>query len=469
MTYPKPVKAIAAAMALCATVVLPACDETTNIGGSLVEPNVTINVDSSFIITGSSFIQEEFDARAETMLLGALDMEGVGNYSSSVVTQLMAASSLAMPDSITLDSISAMSLKLSFRKGALTGDSLTPCQLKVYKLTKQLPAGIQSSFNPDGYYDPSSPLGVKNYTASVLGTTDSVARKDNFATIRVDMPLSLARDIITRYRTDPSVFQWPQTFQQYFPGLYIENTFGKGCMVNLTIAEMAVYYQRRTTTTSIVSDTVKTVYVSHRDSVTLFSTAPEVLSSNNLRMSIADPIRNMVEQDDKVVIMSPCGYLASIRIPAQEIVDKYNGTDFDMAVINNLVLTIPARTISNNYGLMPAPNLLLVRRSDLTSFFANNQLPDASKKTFYGSYSSTTSSYTFSSMRQYIADLIAEGGTVSEEDMEFVLIPVNITSEYNSLTGVTYLTGCTPYIYQPTLCELNLSDARLVFTFSSKN
>ena len=265
------------------------------------------------------------------------------------------------------------------------------------------------------------------------------------------------------------MFQWPADFNRYFPGLYIENTFGKGCMVNVTVAEMSVYYKVKKRVSVMVNDTLKYVDGVGRDSVTIFSTAPEVLSSNNLRMNIARPIRDMVERDNKVVVMSPCGYLASVRIPAQEIVDKYYATDFDLAVVNNLVLTIPARSITNDYGLRPAPNLLLVRRCDMTSFFANNEIPDASKKSFYGSYNTATGKYTFSSMRQYIVDLLAEGKTVKEEDMDFVLIPVDIASETNTMTGAVYVTNCLPYIYRPTLCELDLSRASLCFTFGTKH
>lgn len=451
-----------------AMLMLSACEEASDIGSSLIEPNVTIHVDSSFVVTGKSFHQTELDSRSETMLLGAVDMADVGSYSSSIVTQMLSATSLTMPDSIPLDSVSGIALKLNFRQGVLTGDSLAPCQLKVYQLTRQLPDDIKSSFDPTGYYNPSEPLGVTNYTASILGL-DPAKYPQGYTTLRVDFPIEMARKVVTQYRTDPSVFQWPADFNQYFPGLYIENSFGKGCMVNVTVAEVSVYYQRKVRNLEWVNDTSQYVTRSHRDSVTLFSSAPEVLSSNNLRMAIAQPIRDMVEQDNKVVVMSPCGYIASVRIPAQEIIDSYYASDFDLAVVNNLVLTIPARTISNNYGLKPAPNLLLVRRCDMESFFANNQIPDAGKKSFYGSYNSSTGKYTFSSMRQYIVDLLAEGKEVKEEDMDFVVVPVDITSEYNSSYETYYVTGCTPYIYTPTLCELDMSHASLCFTFGTKH
>ena len=38
-------------------------------------------------------------------------------------------------------------------------------------------------------------------------------------------------------------------------------------------------------------------------------------------------------------------------------------------------------------------------------------------------------------MRQFIGDLLAEGKTVKEEDMDFELIPVDIASETNTMTN----------------------------------
>ena len=140
-----------------------------------------------------------------------------------------------------------------------------------------------------------------------------------------------------------------------------------------------------------------------------------------------------------------------------------------MAVVNNLIFSIPAKIVTNNYNLRPAPNLLLVRRCDLSSFFAENRIPDASKKSFWGSYNNTTGLYTFSSMRQYIVDLLKEDGEVKEEDMDFVLVPIQLETETNTLNNTTYVTSCTPYIFQPTLCELDMSKAKLRFTFGTKN
>lgn len=464
----------AASLAVCAVVaslslLTSACNDDSTIGNTLITPEIKINVDSNFNITGESFHQAEFDSRSQTMLLGALHMDDVAHYSSSVVTQLMAASTLTIPDSIPLDSIMESHLKFNFRRGALTGDSLAPCRLTVYPLTKELPKGISSSFDPTGYYNPSAPLGVKSYTASLLGRSDSAFIKEKFGQISITLPPAFGRNVVTKYRTDPEVFAWPSSFAKWFPGLYIENTFGSGCMVNITVVELAIRYKTRKFVNYLdTAGHAASGYRAHTDSVTVFSTSPEVTSSNNIRMTIAQPIKDMVSQG-KVVVMSPCGYLASVRIPAQELIDRYNSEDFEMAMVNNLVLNIPASTVPNSYNLRPAPNMLLVRRVDLLTFFAENKIPNNTKKTFWGSYNTNTGLYTFSSMRQYIVDLMKIGDKVSEEDMDFVVVPVNLTTETNSTSGVVYVTSCTPYIYQPTLCVLDMARASLAFTYTTKN
>lgn len=446
---------------------LSACQDESSIGSGIAPGLAKIVVDSSFTVTGKAEHDPSFDSRSSTMLLGSVDMDGVGRYSSSFVTQLLPGGALNIPDSIPLDSIVDMRLKLHFRRGALTGDSLAPCKLNVYELTKQLPADIQSSFDPTGYYDPASPLGSKPYVASALGLKDSIYKKDLVGHITVPLKLSTARKIVSQYRTDPSVFQWPSSFNAFFPGLFVENSFGSGCMVNITAGEVALYYHRLAQKTVMKDSVMEVVWASHTDSATVFSTAPEVLASNNISMQIAPAISKMVA-DGKVIVMSPCGYLASVRIPAQDVLNRYRDENFNLAVISSLTLAIPVHTVANDYGLTPPPALLMVRRVDLDKFFADNKIPDNANKSFYGTYNTSTGMYNFSDMRKYINDLLQSGKPVAEEDMDFVLVPVQLTSENNITTNPATPTvvACTPYILRPTLCELDIAKAKLRLEFT---
>lgn len=83
-------------------------------------------------------------------------------------------------------------------------------------------------------------------------------------------------------------------------------------------------------------------------------------------------------------------------------------------------------------------------------------------------------------MRSYIVDLIKNG--VKDEDLDFTIIPANLTfedqsssSSYNyyyyygygsSSSSKKTLTKCTPYITKPTMCRLRMDKAQTVFTYS---
>lgn len=441
-----------------------ACDdEAGTIGGSLASGEVRIAVDSLFTVTGESEYTPEFDARSNTLLVGKLRCPEFGDITSAFVSQLMPAMGMDVNDSITVNRVDSMVLKLNYKRGAFTGDSLAPQQLRVFALNKRLPSDISSDFDPSGYYDPSSPLGLKNYTASALGMNDTVFLKDQYGHINVKMPLKLAREFFTAYREKPEIFQWPSTFANYFPGLYVENTFGSGCIVNITVAEMATYYHYNKSV-AVVEDGV-VVYRDRevKDSVTLFSTAPEVLSSNIINVRISDLLKSKAAAG-KALVVSPCGYRTRIKFPAQAILDKYWSSDFNLAVINNLMFTLPVNKIKNDYGINPPPYLLLIKSSELDEFFASNKVPDG-KTSFWAGYSSTTGEYVFTSMREYIVDLMKKGGTVSEEDASFTIVPVMISTE-NDIYSQTVVTKCTPFVQRPVMCELDLDGAKVKFTYS---
>lgn len=450
--------------------IFTSCDDTTSvIGPALVNTDMVIHMDSGFNIKGKSLRVEEMDTRSTVFLVGKMKIPGYGTLTSSFVTQLLSSTAMTIPDTIPIDSVSGMRMTLHYRRGALTGDSLAPNRLAIYQLTKQLPADITSNFNPEGYYNP-TPLGSHSYTASALGRGDTLFLKDSYGHIRVEMPEDFAKKIFKQYRDDPSVFQWPSTFNEYFPGIFVNNILGSGCIVNIAAIECPLYYKYGVQkTVAVDSVTTAKVWVSATDSVTLFSTAPEVLASTNFHYEMDPAVAEYANKGD-VISVSPCGYIPEIVLPLDSIIEKYKATEANLMVVNNLILTIPGEKMSNDYNLAPPGNMLMVRKCDYETFFAENKLPDNSKKSFWGSYNSSTGLYTFTSMRQFITDLISSGEAPTEDDATFLLVPVDITTESLSYGGYndTFVTSCTPFINTPTLVKLNLEDAKLMFTFSSQ-
>lgn len=450
-------------------------DELSEIGGSLSQGEVTIMTDSIFADIDSKCVYlDSIDGRNLTKLLGRINVPEYGNLSCAFVSQMMFATSMNVPDSIGVTDVDSLRLVLSVPRGSLTGDSLAPQQLKVYALEKPLPSDISSTFNPEGYYNVSSPLGTQSYTVSNIARGDSAIKNEYYIKIPVKLPVELGRKIFTQYREDPSVFQWPSTANQYFPGIYVEQTFGNGCIANVLKAEMFTYWNYTDYVDEMQPDsTYKKVPVIKRDSVCLMAYQPEVIASNVIKYQVSDYLQNLVSEGSQV-ITTPGGYRCTLNFPIQTLIDKYKDNGSALAVVSALRFDIPATAISNNYGLSVAPNLLMIKKSEYESFFAENKIPDG-QTSFYAAYDSDSGSYHFTAMRSYFMSMLEEydnGKTFTPEDTEFILVPVAVTTEqvknYDGST-TTYVTRCQSYIEKPTMTLLHTDKALITFIYSNQS
>lgn len=459
---------------LLSAVMFAACDDdVSQIGSALSKGEVTIMVDSiTTEVESESIYYDSFDGRNVTKLLGRINIPQYGSLSCSFVSQMMSAVKMNIPDSIPVENVDSMRLVLSVPRGSLTGDSLAPQQLRVYRLEKALPSDISSSFDPAGYYGSSSLMGTASYSLSNIAKGDSALKKEAYVRIPVMMPLSFAREIFTKYRANDPVFEWPATFNAWFPGIYVEQNFGNGCIANISKAEMFTYWHYTRRFSEMQPDsTYVTVEQAVRDSVCLLASQPEVLSSNLIDYKVSDYIRGMAESGKRVVT-TPGGYMTSIKFPVRRLIDEFKRNGSALSVVSSLRFEIPAEVIENDYGLTVAPNLLMVRKSDYESFFRENRVPDGINS-FYAAYNSEKRSYQFNSMRSYFLKVLEadeKGEAVEDEDSEFMLVPVAVSTEtvdsYNSST--TYVTRCQPYLTTPTMTQLFTDRCIICFTYSTQ-
>ncbi len=467
------IKYLLGAAVVSAATLLSCQDEVSGIGGSLTSGEVTITVDSiETALESESVYYDRFDGRNTTKLLGRISVPEYGSLDCSFVSQMMCATKMNIPDSIPVEDVDSMRLVLSVPRGSLTGDSLAPQQLRVYRLDRQLPADISTAFDPDGYYDPSSPLGTASYTLSNIAKGDSALKNESYVRIPVNMPLSFARELFEKYRSDDPLFQWPSTFNSYFPGIYVEQNFGNGCVANISRAEFFTYWHRINRTYDKQDDDAY-AYVDHivRDSVCLMASQPEVLSSNVIGYKVSDYIKGLAESG-RSVITTPGGYMVDFKFPIRRLLDAYHAHGDAMSSVSSLRMYIPATQIENAYGLTVAPYLLMVKKSEREAFFNENKIPDGINS-FYASYDSEKGNYQFSSMRTYFLNILESeqnGELDYDEDSEFTLVPVNITTEtvtnYNTTT--IYVTKCQPYLTRPTMTDLKMDKAVICFTYSSQ-
>lgn len=445
-------------------------NELSNIGSSLAQGEATITIDSiDFNLNGKSVEYKDFDAKTGNLLLGNLHIPEYGRLNCSFVTRMMCSSALGVPDSLmSPDRVDSCKLVIAVSRGNLTGDSLAPMKATAYRLTRQLPSDITNAFNPEGYYDKSSLIGSRNYTISCLGRSDSSFVNTDNIRIDIDMPTDFGKQVFKEYIENPSTFEWPQSFAQYFPGLFVETSFGKGCVANVHKVGVTIYYHHLEETTTTNEDEEKITTVTHvMDSVIPFMTSPEVLSSNNIRYEVSDSIKRRIAEGE-TIITTPGGYVASFKFPAEEIISRYQTSLSSLTTVGDLLLSLPAEKIENGYDLPVVPSLLLIKTSEINDFFANNKLPDG-KSAFTAYYSSSNDAYQFSSMRSYLLDLMKKD-TITDEDVDFTLIPVQITTETvnSTYTSQEYVTKCVPYTIKPTMTRLLTEKALIIFSFTNQ-
>lgn len=448
-------------------------DEVSNIGNSISSAEVTINIDSiTYNLKANSIEAPALESKSNFTLLGSITVPEYGDLNCSYVTEFLPSENIEIPDSISIEDIDSVKMFLRVPKQYITGDSLALQQIKVFNLTRRLPSDIKSGFDADGYYNPAEPLAVKNFTLSGYTYNDTAFISSQNIEVGASLPVETGKSLLKQYRENPDLFVWPQNFADYWPGIYVTPSFGRGCLSPVQSTSVYLYYPVSSTSTTTNDDGEKvTTTVTVADSVCVLTTAPEVLSNVNINYRPAESIKNLIGEN-KSIITTPGGYAVSFTFPAQDILREYWKSEYDLGVINNMVFSIPAKSVPNSYGIGLPPALLMVKSSEMDTFFAEGKIPD-NKSSFFSLLSSDSNTYTFSSMREYIVALREKGEeAISADDVNFTLIPVNVSTEdyTDPYTGSssTAVTSISPYLLKPTMVELETDKALIVFTYSNQ-
>ena len=454
---------------VCAALLLPtlvfntSCNNGSTIGTELVDDEITIVVDSTFTVTGSSVLNEAVISRTVMQLLGEIDAPEFGYMSSDIVTQFMAANVIDTTG-VTVADVDSLKLVMLVNKGAYTGDSLALMGVKVYPLNKQLSAPIYSNFDPAGYYDSSTLLGSTVYNLALESEPDS-SRAATYHTVTVDLPVELGRKFFTEFIENPATFSSPSAFSSFFPGLYITNSYGSGRLTRIGNTSMKLYYHQNLKTEAGKDTTIYKVG-------NYFAVTPEIISNNDITFDISPNIRDMAAEGNTLLV-APVGMNIELSFPGREIVAAYRkGTAAGLGVPNVLSFRLPVEAIENSHNIGMPTDVLLILKKDVNDFFLQNKLPD-NQTSFTASVSTMsdgTTVYYFPDMLQYVTNLLSKD-SIADEDVTFMLIPVAITVETNTnIYGetTTTMTGVTPYVSEPKMAKISLEKAKINFVYSKQ-
>lgn len=454
---------------------LVACTDDT-IGISITDSVSSIIEDSSFVITGRSVLNDRVQMRTSTKMLGSLHCDGYGTLTAEAVTMWMPAVTIDTVG-VTADMIDSCRLKLRLPySNGFTGDSLSPMRMEVYRLNRPLPNPIYSDFDPTGYYSSDGLLASESYSPTsgwreiassyVTGTS----QVDTVRVISIPVPVELGRELFGSYVNDPSRFASPKAFADVFPGIYIRNSYGSGHVINVKATELDVYFHKR----GKKDDGTDTVYTGRHQSY--LASTPEVISNNIIHYSIDDAITSMVNSGEAMIV-APAGYEVQVRFPIQDIIDKFKANvGNNRAVINTLSLELPVSVPATQYDIQPPSHVLMVKTSKKDNFINGDSLAN-NKDSFYAVYNAKTHSYTFAGLRNYVLNILNnQGGIASEDDINFTITPVDVTT-YTYSSGYSYyygggststVTKISPMVSRPAIARLLLDKAKIKITYSKQ-
>ncbi len=439
----------------------------TEPGSALVGNNIEVVVDSSFTVSTASVVSGAIQSRTTTQLLGAIHAKEFGTLRADFVAQMFPSNSIET-EGITPDSLK---LQLVFEKNAFVGDSLAPVGVEVYPLTKQLPSPIYSDYDPTALqaYDPSARLGSGAFTAVGLSVNDTVAANP-YRFAYVNMPDKLMDEILAKYKSDPSIFNNPYAFQDFFPGVYVHHSFGSGRVTRISNCRMVFYYHKTFKVTDDKgqeTDSISKLYNY------VMAMAPELVSNTCIDYQVSPELTAMATAG-KSIVAAPAGYDVTLNFPIESIINKINSAESNaLTVINTLTFSLPAATIASDKGINPPEYLLMVLSKEKDEFFAKNKLPD-NVTSFVGTYNSTTKTYSFGDMREYLLKMLDKEEPLTADDFTFTLTPVSMVTEaaassYYYATTQTTLSGITPMIAMPAMVELLPAKAKIKLTFSRQS
>ena len=273
--------------------------------------------------------------------------------------------------------------------------------------------------------------------------------------------------IFNKYKEDPEVFSMPSEFAKFFPGIYMNISYGNGRMVNIKGIFMTMHYR------AIDNEKGKIDTLSYN----YLGVTPEISSINHFALTPDEQLQAKVEENNavgkKVIAQAPIGYIPIIKFPTANIIKKYQEkleeSNRIQNILNYLSFTIPV-VANEDAQLAPPQHLLFIRASQVKDFFEQKLLPD-DISTMYATYDKGKGAYNFGDISNYIRNILKrDDPTVTEDDETIALIPVSVFSETSSsyYETTTSVVSVTPYSQSPAIVELDLDGAQIKIIYTTQ-
>lgn len=416
---------ILATLLLC----IVACDDNTGTLGSSIIPGAdsleiktrtyqaatrSIKVDSVLGKTGKVYLGRFTDPETGSML----EADFIAQFNC-------AEGGNVFPEEIIGDTACRTELILYFT--TFFGDSTNTMAAEVYELEQTLQEGEKYYTNIDFtqfYNTESDPIAQKVYTAIDYSIDeDELEDPEHYANVSIPLPTEIGTKIIKQYRDNPEYFANATNFiENVCKGYYVKCSQGDGTMLYIDQVALNVYFR-------IDEDSTY---------VTQFSGSQEVLQTN--RFSTQE-VQHLIDDDTCTYLKTPAGIFTEVTLPVDAM--TIEGDSINSAKIT---FTRYNRESSPRYQFGIPQTLLMVRKSEMNTFFEKNKLTD-NITSYYTTYNDTYNHYEYNNIARLIIYCnnerqawLADNPEKNETDYEneypdwnkVVLIPVTTIKDSNN-------------------------------------
>lgn len=394
--------------------ILSGCnDDLGVVGPSIQPPGDRVNVaNDTFKIQASTLLMDAVYAKTDTALLGEIYDPLYGNLKSDYLCQFYSPDDYRFANTPIDGKIDSMEFVILYENSI--GDTLVPMRAEIYQLTEPLKKDYYTNVNPEEFTNMKISLGAKTYTAYDQSLPDSVRDEQLMREVRIRMPKELGQKFYDETINNPETFDNQESFNRFFPGLYVTTTYGTGNVLNVKSSQMHIYYKCEGPTgkDSLVHET--------------FKVTKEVIQLS--RFKNTDMSQLLQPNDEYTYIKSPAGVCTRIVFPMKEIISKVKDR-----YLNNFPFVLKAYPQENwKYAFQAAPNLLLIPEDSVKTFFENGQVNNNYSTFISNTYSNLTQQYAFGNLSKLIEFQME---TNPEEDLAVLIIPVKYRAVTNEYTG----------------------------------
>jgi len=348
---------------------LISCDDTlTTVGTTIQPPGDLITVYSdTFQIKASTVKLDSIFAKTSDCLLGEMFDPVYGIIKADIICQFYCEDGFTFPYTPYNNKIDSVELLIFLplnSTGGLVayGDTLTPMQTTIYPVNQPLKRNFYTNDQPEKYCDMNNPLGSATYTLYDMTVPDSLRKIGEYSPlIRVKLAAEFGQKFYDETIQNPSTFSNQNAFNEFFPGLYITNTYGSGCLAKTT----GEYIALRMFYSIPYEDEDDPALDSLSLMAQWFFVSKDVIQVNRLINSNIDQL--LEENPTHTYIKSPAGVCTKLIIPTTEISEEIDITD---RFINGFSLNLKyLPEDERDFTYAPPEFLLLLPEDSVIPFF----------------------------------------------------------------------------------------------------